>query len=264
MTMQDRYVGDLGDFGKYGLLTALCSWPETVSDPHLSLGVVWYLVPDEGHNQDGKYVQYLVPSARNQEQFRSCDPFLYDVLGGIVGSGRRRVDSVRERDVLPAGTRYYDSPLTFNGLSGSAAEVRRQRAELRSGWLEGALESTARCELVFMDPDNGIEVKVGAYQKRGPKYVFFNELIPFSNRGQSLVVYHHMSRRGSSIQQVKERLAQIEDRLGRGAFALLYHRGSARAFFVIPVEEHEEDLRSKAKKFLEGPWSRHFELVTPA
>lgn len=38
--MQDRYVGDIGDFGKYGLLRALCAHD-------LSLGVVWYLVPDE-------------------------------------------------------------------------------------------------------------------------------------------------------------------------------------------------------------------------
>ena len=262
--MQDRYVGDLGDFGKYGLLKALCSCPESVSGPHSSLGVVWYLVPDEGHNQDGKYVQYLVPSARNQEQFRSCDPVLYDVLAGIVCSGRRSVASIREREVLPAGTRYYDPPLTFDGLSGSGAGVQRQRSEFRSGWLEGALEFTAPCELVFIDPDNGFEVRVGAYQKRGPKYVFFNELMPFSNRGQSLVVYHHMSRRGSSTQQVRERLTQIKDRLGRGAFALLYHRGSARAFFVIPVEGQEEALCSKAEEFLEGPWSRHFELVTPA
>ena len=262
--MQDRYVGDLGDFGKYGLLKALCSCPETVFSPHLSLGVVWYLVPDEEHNQDGKHVQYLVPSAKNLEQFRSCDPVLYDVLGGIVCSGRRSVASIGELDVLPAGTRYYDPPLTFDGLSGSGAEAQPQRAELRSGWLEGALKCTAPCELVFMDPDNGFEVKVGPYQKRGPKYVFFDELAPFIERGQSLVVYHHMSRRGTSLDQVRGRLAEVGDRLGVEAFALLYHRGSARAFFVIPVEEYGALLRTRAEKFLEGPWSCHFELVATA
>ena len=262
--MQNRYVGDLGDFGKYGLLKALCSCPETISDRHLSLGVVWYLVHDEGHNDDGKYVQYLDPSATNQQQFRSCDPFLYDVLSGIVSSGQRSIASVSECDVLPAGTRYYDSLLSFDGLSGSGTGVRRQRAELRSSWLEGALASTAPCDLVFIDPDNGFEVKVGAHQKRGPKYAFFNELVPFLNRGQSLVVYHHMSRRGSSTQQVRERLSQIADRLGRDAFALLYHRGSARAFFVIPVDEHEEMLLSRAERMLEGPWARHFEVVAGA
>jgi hypothetical protein len=39
--VQDRYVGDIGDFGKYGLLIALCGHD-------LSLGVVWHLVPNEG------------------------------------------------------------------------------------------------------------------------------------------------------------------------------------------------------------------------
>ena len=44
--MQDRYVGDVGDFGKYGLLRALCGGD-------LTLGVVWYLYPDEEANNDG-------------------------------------------------------------------------------------------------------------------------------------------------------------------------------------------------------------------
>ena len=263
MIMQNRYVGDLGDFGKYGLLKALCSAPEVFSSRQLTLGVVWYLVPDEGHNDDGKYVQYLVPNARNQEQFRSCDPVLYDVLADIVGAGRRNVASIMARGVLPSGTRYHESALTFDELPGSGSEVQRQRIELRAGWLEGALEATAPCELVFLDPDNGFEVKVGPHQKRGPKYAFFNELMPFLQRGQSLVVYHHMARRGSAMDQVRGRLAEIEDELGYRSFALLYHRGSARAFFVIPVKGYEESLRSKADKFLGGPWSRHFDLVNP-
>ena len=44
--VQDRYVGDVGDFGKYGLLRALCGGD-------LTLGVVWYLYPDEEANNDG-------------------------------------------------------------------------------------------------------------------------------------------------------------------------------------------------------------------
>ena len=264
MTMQNRYVGDLGDFGKYGLLKVLCASAESVTCPDMILGVVWYLVPDEVHNQDGKYVQYLVPTAKNQEQFRICDPALYDALAGIVDSGRRGVSSVSAGGVLPDGTLYYESPLAFDGLSGSGPGVRLQRAELRVRWLWGALECTAPCELVFLDPDNGLEVGVGPYLKRGPKYVFFDELAPFVQRGQSLVVYHHMSRHGRSLDQVRRRLSEIGDRLGREAFALLYHRGSARAFFVVPVDGHEELLRTRAERFLDSPWARHFELVTLA
>jgi len=62
--MQNRYTADIGDFGKYGLLRALCS---TVDDgSKLRLGVVWYLVPDESHNADGKFIQYLDHSTKNE------------------------------------------------------------------------------------------------------------------------------------------------------------------------------------------------------
>ena len=42
--MQDRFVGDIGDFGKYGLLRALRGI-HPPADPCLNLGLVWY-VPD--------------------------------------------------------------------------------------------------------------------------------------------------------------------------------------------------------------------------
>ena len=49
--MQNRYTGDVGDFGKYGLLRALTQ-PEMQEET--KLGVVWYLNPDEAGNQDGQ------------------------------------------------------------------------------------------------------------------------------------------------------------------------------------------------------------------
>lgn len=73
--MQNRYVGDIGDFGKYHLLKSLCSGNDDKGD--LSLGVVWYLVPDENHNEDGKHIRYLEQSASNLARFRKGDPLLF-------------------------------------------------------------------------------------------------------------------------------------------------------------------------------------------
>ena len=50
--MQDRYTGDIGDFGKLGLLRQLTS-------TGLSIGVNWYRTPDETHNSDGLHIDYL-------------------------------------------------------------------------------------------------------------------------------------------------------------------------------------------------------------
>ena len=262
--MQNRYVGDLGDFGKFGLLRALCPLGGPAGASPLSLGIVWYLVPDETHNEDGRFVDYLDLSATHQERFRACDPPLYDALRGIVLSGARNVATIQRGNILPSGTRFYDDILTFEDLSGAGAGMGRLRAQRRVLWLEGALRATEGCDAVFLDPDNGLEVGVGFLQLRGPKYAFFDELLPFVQRDQSLLIYHHVARRGTALDQVMGRMAQIEDCLGRSAFALLYHRGSARAFFVVPAQRHWAALSSRAGEFLESPWAQHFELVGSA
>src|SRR5271155_819738 len=44
--MQDRYVGDVGDFGKYALLRALAGVPGPIT---VRLAIVWCRFPDESH-----------------------------------------------------------------------------------------------------------------------------------------------------------------------------------------------------------------------
>ena len=56
--MQNKYVADVGDFGKHGLLRRLSgATADDQLDP-LRLGLVWYAFPDECGNLDGKFVQY--------------------------------------------------------------------------------------------------------------------------------------------------------------------------------------------------------------
>ncbi len=240
-------------------------WPpeEANCNQPLTVGVVWYLVPDETHNSDGKHIHYLDPSAYNQERYRDCDPTLYDTLREIVWSNKRNISSIRDHRVLPLGTRFYEAVLTFNRRDDQGPFTRGDRVAQRTAWLYDALKLTAGCDVVFVDPDNGFEVRVGPYQRRGPKYVFFDELLPYLERDQSLVIYHHIGRHGSAWDQIRERLAQIHSKLGREAFALLYHRGSARAFFVVPAPRHRMNLISKAKMLMLSSWSRHFELFEP-
>jgi len=53
--------------------------------------------------------------------------------------------------------------------------------------------------MVFADPDNGLEPRAGLPRQRlnGPKYAYFDELSPYLDRGQSVVVYHHFHRGAS-------------------------------------------------------------------
>ena len=146
--MQDRYFGDIGDFAKYGLLRAV-----TTGEPPLRLAVLWYLVPDESHNDDGRHVDYLEPTPANLARFRDCDPELYDKLGDLVRAGQRSVSAVAEHSLLPPGTAYHAAPLDYSGVAS------KDRPRLRSDWLSGAHKAAAEADVVFLDPDNGLEVE---------------------------------------------------------------------------------------------------------
>ncbi len=260
--MQNRYCCDQGDFGKYGLLQCLCA-----ADAHgeaLRLGLLWYLVPDEAGSSDGKHTGYLRDTARNLRDYRECDPELWDKLRQLLN--RRNIKAIQEAGIVPPGTVFFEEPLAWPAnLRANSDAGRTRRIEHRKAWWQRGFDKTRGCQLINFDPDNGLEVKsVPPHGRKGPKYTFIDEVVPFYERGQSLVVYQHIGRiKGmTAIKQAKSRLKQLRKATGAGsAFAMHYHRGTARAYLVIPTEKHAKMLRRRAMKMCEGPWARHFDLT---
>lgn len=250
--MQDRYVGDVGDFGKYGLLRAI--------GHDLSLGVVWYLTPDESHNADGKHTTFLTRTPKNLSLYRACDPELYDALGKIVRGGQRTVAVVRQNGVLPTGTTFFEDPLSYAQIPNSGPASREARLSLRRSWLDRALSHTTDADVVFLDPDNGFAFGTKSHEAKGPKYVYFAEVQPFLDRGQSVVAYHHLNRIATADVQVEAMLKRLRTELtGCGSIhALRFRKGSPRVFFVIPVAAHEALVSNRITHFMHGAWSKHF------
>ncbi len=257
--MQDQYVGDIGDFGKYGLLRALCR-PRT-SLAGISLGVVWYLVPNEDNRNDGRLTGYLKPSQPNRAALHRCDPKLYDCLEGLVNSGQRNVAAIREAAILPRRTVFYEAPLSYDGLPG-----RGNRTDHRASWLQGALETTKGCDIVFLDPDNGLESGTGCFAKLGPKYVYLDDVNRFATQTSGLIIYHHTGRHGTVEMQVALRFEQLRKVIGSDwrLFALRYRRGTSRVYFVLSSLGLHGIIHERISSFLETPWSQHFSLILPS
>ena len=112
--MQDRYTGDIGDFGKLGLLRVLQS-------RSLTIGVNWYLTPDEDHNDDGKHTKYL-----KDESYRKYDEALWLELNQIVDAKQRRVSTLQNDRILQAV--FYDEILDFTG------KEKAERMLIREEW----------------------------------------------------------------------------------------------------------------------------------
>ena len=126
--VQDRYVGDLGDYLKLGLLRWLTTG---ISAPHL--GVVWYRTVDEAHNADGKHVAYLRDGHTTARALRPLDPDLYDGLSSIVTSGQRTTAALAEARLLPSGTVYFNDLLHLADCP--SPRVQRERSDEGCGWL---------------------------------------------------------------------------------------------------------------------------------
>lgn len=164
--MQDNYVGDIGDYGKYGLLREVCA--ET-----MSLAVNWYrVIPKKsGKQDDGKYTSYL--SAPHL--YREYDPALFDSLYKIVkGKQDRRIELIEDEMLFQAA--YFSDEIGENRLA----------------WHKRALEQTKGMTVVFLDPDNGLETnKMYHTNSSTEKHVKWTELRDYYDRGQNVILYQH-------------------------------------------------------------------------
>lgn len=92
--MKNQYFGDIGDYGKYGLLRHLAG-------QGLSISVNWYLTPDDASN-DGSIRGYL-----SKEEDRRYDPELFDVLREMCARKEQDVCLFAKRGMIP-GAIYHD------------------------------------------------------------------------------------------------------------------------------------------------------------
>lgn len=256
--MQDRYTADVGDFGKYGLLRAIAG-VHPAGLPRLALGVVWYLTDDVMEQGDpagdGKHVSYLTP--RQARRFRPCDPALFEAMSAIIEAGDRRVAAIREREVLGPDATYYEERIH----TPRREQRREERLAARAAWIDGAVRAVSGSDIVFLDPDNGIEAaSVRPQHKMGPKYAYLEELTALADSERSLIVYHHIGRNGSAAEQVATTGARIREHLNASyaLHAVTYHRGTARTFFIATPPRHTALVAARVDAFLETAWSRHF------
>ena len=253
LLVQDRYFGDIGDFAKFGLLRGIVA-----NDPALRLCVLWYLVPDESNTNDGRHITYLERSSKNLKRFRPCDPVLYDKLGELVRAGKRTVSSVAENSLLPPETVYHDQPLSYRGVRNGDRRTHRER------WLAAAHQVADPAAVVFLDPDNGLEVGCDRHDGEGPKYAFYDDLRAISQAAKTLIIYQHSNRDGSFSEQVQARFSALQGKLGRPAealFTLRWRRISARASIFVLADGHGVIIHERLRALLAGPWGAHFELI---
>lgn len=174
--MQNRYVADIGDYLKLAILRALALGR--------GLGVVSWIFPDERHNADGGHREYL----ERQNEWKHFDPDLFEALLEIEKEKKRDVRALEKAALLP------NAVLTSDPVPCEVRPFSLRPAE-RSKWLAGIKKKLKDCNLVFLDPDNGIGPEgLKLTRRRAGKSVTIKEIKALQESNRAMVVYHHQTR----------------------------------------------------------------------
>jgi len=216
--MKNQYFGDISDYMKYGLLRAL----QSTGDSRLL--VAWLLTPDD-NKRDGRFRSYL----QEPDKWKRFDPKLYSWLASKrLSTCTPRVSLIEESRLLPRA-RFY------------SALVPDKRDE-RDRWREGLLKSAEGMDLVFLDPDNGIEVKSKPIGYKGSsKYVSWREISDLWSGGCSVLIYQHFPHvpRDEYAQRM---MIEVKRRTGA---TLAFKFRTAHVLFLLAIQKrHEKSLRN--------------------
>lgn len=230
--MKNQYFGDVNDYIKYGLLRIIAGFGD------LSVSVCWMLTPDDGRS-DGRFTSYLRQSAK----WREFDPGLFVRLQDAVVRGRRDVRYAEQAGLIP-GARFYDRVLPDD-------------PEGRRNYFDRFWQQAQGDDLVFFDPDNGMEVQSRPYGRGGScKYLYWPELLETVERGHSVLVYQHFPRveRASFVARMAE-----EMRLRTGIDTLYSFRTARVAFFLLPLARSAVVLE-RATLYVEKIWANQIHV----
>ena len=237
--MKNQYAGDIGDYTKLGILRHL-------ENADFSIGLNWYLTPDElAHSKtftDGKHIDFL------KCECDTPDIFLHCALKRIGLSNNRSITRL-ERAKL------FKNALFWNKIL---------EGKERNKWHFEALKKLCKQDIVFLDPDNGLEVKsTKPTSKNGNKYTTYQEVADYYKNGSSVIVYNHRDRKPEN-EYIKRltKFKYIPETANAKLFYLRAFRYSVRDYLFIVHERHFSCLETAIDDFLATEWCRYLKKCT--
>jgi len=215
--MQVRQIGGLGDFGKFALLRRL------MKDRRLA--VCWYLTGESDERKDReRHFDYL----KRPDDFRHFAPEVFDHL----------LEFDEGRGAL-------SDPLTklhMSRILETAVFLRQkvpQRASLRRHWRDELVESVRGTNLVFLDPDCGIQGK-----RLTTSHVALAEIAALRLRDRALIISHQQTGRRSEVKFLADQMRS----LGCDPIEIIRLRLVTSRFYVIA--DHDSAMSEVIAEFV--------------
>lgn len=226
--MKNQYFGDQTDYIKYGILRGF-------AESGARLGIHWTLTDDDA-SSDGSRTKYLEAA----DQWRPYDPYIFDAIAQRVRSGDRRLRVVEELGFIPGAIQSFDRWETC--------------PIARSQSLQNLIERLPAESIVFLDPDNGLEVASARPNTRAAsKYVFFEEVKAIWLQGHSVIVYQHYPR-VQRVPYVRQQLLRLREALPNMTEAALL---TSHVAFLACIQHQHRQIAATALRQITSQWAPH-------
>lgn len=200
--MQVWQIGSVGDFGKFALLRHL------MRDRRLA--VCWYRTEDGDATKDrDRHFDYL----KRPEDFRHLAPDVFDQLVEFDGGSRALIDPLTE---------LHTSRILENAVF--LRQAVPHRVSLRREWRGTLVESVRGTDLVFLDPDVGIQGK-----RLTTGHVALDEISALRSPERALIIGHQQSGRRSEVKFLFDQMRS----LGCDPIEIIRLRLVTSRFYVI-------------------------------
>ena len=255
--MKLQYLGDESDYRKFALLRFLAKHCD------LTIGVCWMLSGPDGRS-DGKLRKYATEPIRwRRHDFRLFDylktiperPKAWDLrrvqYSHILGPKTKFVDTAICRTTSPIPSRMLC--LTCNSDGSNACN----KTDARDRYMRQAFRQLQDQDLIFFDPDNGIEVKSQPSSRTtsSHKHLYLREILPFWRNGSSILIYQHWDRRNHDI-TIAQKREEVASSLGISQRSLYVFRTNSVMFLLIPNIRHRRSIEFSLNR--KWRWPKHF------
>jgi len=233
--MQNKYVGDIGDYSKFILIKHLFD---------KKVGLIWYLYPDEDNN-DGCHIDY--------QNYKLKDKQISKMLMEVICENR--------------SIEYLEKKLKTNGFDleffNECIESKdckfldyKKRESRRKEWFSNALKKIKNCDVVFVDPDNGIEPDSCRSEnkrkqiKKCGKYIFFDEIDELLKNHKILVIYQHFVRKNTD-DFIDELFRKLKNNIENSFnfYALKFKKRVPRTYLILSKDYLQEKITKFCNEF---------------
>lgn len=217
--MKNQYVADINDYRKYALLRKLSNRGA------IRTCICWMLTPDDSRT-DGKFTSYLNSPAK----WKHYDPCLFDCLAECIKEKKRDIEQIESSGIL-SNTIFHSDTIT-------------DTPQERINYFVCLHKLLDDVDLVFFDPDNGLEIKSRPYgSKNSSKYLFWHEVKEVYQAGLSVLVYQHF-RREPRDQFIDHLVLEFHERFeGSEVFSF---RTPYALFLLASQSKHSEFFRQQS------------------